>query len=137
VILLAAGASVHVRDGEGRTACHLAGDQDMLDDLIAAGADFDAADSNGRTPRQNATDHCLPEPTAERVAAARRRIAHARLDFVRERAFQVCIGLQSLELDALQTCEVLLHSCGPVAPLVPFHHWWTIATTVKHFKQLQ
>jgi hypothetical protein len=59
-----------------------------------------------------------------------------RLDIVRKRAFQVCVGLQPLGLDALQMCEVrvLAQSCGPAGPLVPFHQWWKFATTVKHFR---
>jgi hypothetical protein len=52
---------------------------------------------------------------------------------VRQRALQVCVGLQSLGLDALQMCEIAQHSCGHVAHLIAFHQWWTIATTVKHF----
>jgi hypothetical protein len=31
-------------------------------------------------------------------------------------------------------CAVLVHACGPVAPLILFHQWWKIATVVKHFK---
>jgi hypothetical protein len=54
--------------------------------------------------------------------ATRARIASERLDFVRKRAFEVCVGLQSRGLDALQMCEVLVHACGPVAPIVDFHH---------------
>jgi hypothetical protein len=64
-----------------------------------------------------------------------RLIARTRLDFVRQRALQVCVGLQSLRLDALQMCEILQRSCGHVARLIPFHLWWKIATTVKHFIQ--
>jgi hypothetical protein len=56
------------------------------------------------------------------------------IDFVSDRARQVCIGLQSLRIDALQMCEVLQFACGAIAPLIPFHIWWKIATTVKHFR---
>jgi ankyrin repeat protein len=61
-------------------------------------------------------------------------VSKARIDLVRERALQVCIGLQSLGLDALRTCEILRFACGPVARLIPFHIWWNIATAVKHFR---
>jgi hypothetical protein len=47
------------------------------------------------------------------VDAARREIAKTRLDFVRYRGLEVCIGLQPLQLDALQLCEILQHWCGP------------------------
>jgi hypothetical protein len=46
---------------------------------------------------------------AKKSTAAHREIVKVRLDFVRHRAWQVCIGLQSRELDALQMCEILLH----------------------------
>lgn len=69
---------------------------------------------------------------ADDVALARKAISKKRLDFVRYRALEICIGLQSLRLAALQTCEILQVSCGPISHLVPFHQWWLIATTVKH-----
>jgi hypothetical protein len=100
--------------------------------LLAAGADLDAADELGNTPRQLLADRqwiIVPE-LVERM---RREIAMMRLDFVRHRAMEVCIGLQSLRLDALQVCEILQHACGPLARLIAFHQWWKIATTVKHF----
>jgi hypothetical protein len=87
--------------------------------LLSSGADLDATNQIGDTARQ---------------LLFRRDIVKLRLDFVRHRALIVCIGFQSMELDALQMCEIMLHSCGRVAPLVAFHHWWAIATTVKHFK---
>jgi ankyrin repeat protein len=88
--------------------------------LVAVGADLDAADNSGQTARQ--------------ALKARTDLAKARLDFVRYRALEVCIGLQSRELDALQLCEILQFACGRFAPLIPFHTWWKIATTVKHFR---
>jgi len=140
VLLLAAGADVGARTtASGRTPCHVAaeaGGAVLVHELLAAGADFDAPDAAGETPRQIAARTGVPEPTADELAAARRRVARARIDFVRERALQVCIGLQPLGLEALQMCAVLRHACGPRALLVPFHSWWEIATTVKHFKSL-
>jgi ankyrin repeat protein len=147
ILLLAAGADVHVRDKFGRTACmakvqNLVIDMDcsfvrsIVNLMLAAGADLDAVDTNDESPRQRLARHQLSFDDAghsEEVEAARREIAKVRLDFVRHRAWQVCVGLQSRELDALQMCEILLHACGPVAPLIPFHQWWKIATSVKHF----
>jgi len=136
VVLLAAGANVCARDNGGRTALHrvadeLGGDLTCLHPLLAAGADLDATDDAGETARQVLARRQLTIEPGE-IEAARRDIAKARIDFVRDRALQVCIGLQSLELDALQTCEILQFACGAVAPLIPFHVWWQIATTVKH-----
>jgi ankyrin repeat protein len=137
-MLLAAGADVAARDRLGQTACHRAAAEShekmpFVHAMLAAGADLDAEDDDGQTPR-----HCLAAQEAffepEQVELARREIAKMRLDFVRHRAMEICIGLQSLQLDALQLCEILQHSCGPRAHLNAFHQWWKIATTVKHFK---
>jgi ankyrin repeat protein len=100
--------------------------------LLAGGADLDATEKHGETPRQLFTrfDFVIDE---NEVSSVRRRIVKTSLDCVRQRALQVCIGLHCLEIPALQMCEILLFSCGPVAPLIPFHQWWKIATTAKHF----
>lgn len=90
----------------------------MLPAFVAAGADVDR--------RITGLD-------ADRVESACREIAKMRHDFVRHRAMDVCIGMQALRLDAWQMCEISQHSCGPLARLIAFHQWWTIATTVMHF----
>jgi hypothetical protein len=124
VLLLAAGANVNARDERGRTALRRAmwsvKHAAILPAFVAAGAD-----ESGLSVRDIAavSDH--------QVDSARRDISRTRLDLVRKRAMQVCIGLQSLSLDALQMCEILQHAFGPVAHLIAFHQWWKIATTVK------
>lgn len=138
VVLLAGGADVNATNIANETPCAIAvrrpGQGDVLRALLAAGADFDALDNDGRlTLRETAALTRIPQVTDEQIAVARQQIVSTQLDFVRQRAFQVCVGLQPLNLDALQTCEILLHACGPVARFVPFHSWWTIATLVKHF----
>jgi ankyrin repeat protein len=140
MLLLAAGADVTLRDRRGQTAFLLAAQEhtwpivSFVHAILAAGADLDAADTTGKTPRQLLADRRLIID-AEQVETARRQFAKVRLDFVRNRAMEVCIGLQSLRLDALQVCEILQHACGPLARLIAFHQWWKIATTVKHFKK--
>lgn len=148
--LVAAGANVRMLDNFGRTACHMAADtmidamslhpdqrqehEWMLCLMIAAGSDFESAfDVLGVSPQQRAARRNLRAPTADEIQSSLRSIAIAQLDFVRERAFEVCVGLAPLHLNALQMCEILVQSCGPVAPLIKFHHWWKIATIVKHF----
>jgi ankyrin repeat protein len=143
LLLLAGGIDLHVKDASGRTACHVAASGvaesvvplEMLHELLAAGADFDASDNDGGTPRQICAARNRSMPTVRDIERATRRIVAVQLEMVRARALQVCIGLQPLGLDALRTCEILRHACGPVAPLVPFHCWWQIATAVKHFRQ--
>jgi ankyrin repeat protein len=156
--LIDAGADVMAENDAGQTPLHRVSDYESTVLLLAAGADVDARDHQGRAACQTVRklsstqwEFILPvflaahvDPSAlpirdtttvdtDRVEAARRDIAKTRLDLVRQRALQVCVGLQSLGLDALQMCEIAQHSCGHVAHLIAFHQWWTIATTVKHF----
>jgi len=95
---------------------------------------LDATDDNGSSARQELARFGRRIDPAE-IKVARRDIAKARIDFVRNRALQVCIGLRVLELDALQMCEILQFACGHLAHLIPFHVWWKIAITVKHFRK--
>jgi ankyrin repeat protein len=129
VLLLAVGADPNALDHDGRSALLSAKANSrsrwasILPAFVAAGADMSDVSRE------------MPFVRAIEVEHARRDIAKTRLDFVRHRALQVCIGIQSRGLDALQMCEILLHACGPVASVIPFHEWWKIATTVKHFHQ--
>jgi ankyrin repeat protein len=128
VLLLAAGASVNARDRESRTAMQLNDGCNwlsMLPAFIAAGAD-----------PCNVSEEAIASVRLQQVESARRDIAKTRLDLVRHRAMQVCIGLQPLQLDALQLCEILQHSFGTLARVIAFHQWWKIATAVKHFRRL-
>jgi ankyrin repeat protein len=134
------GADVNCRNLQGSTLLYKAclatvcgcDAQSVIYTLLAGGADLDAPEKHGETPRQLFTRFDF-EIDEEALSRSRRRIVKTRLDYVRRRASQVCIGLQSLQLPALQMCEILLFSCDPIAPLIPFHQWWKIATTAKHF----
>lgn len=137
-LLVAFGADVNARDARGGMPVSVAArtaTRQVLHCLLAAGGNFDIPDQTGRTASAILAYNLIffHEDQAD-IDAARKSIARLRVDMVRHRALQVCVGLQSRELDALQICEILLRACGPVAPLVPFHTWWQIATTVKHFK---
>lgn len=152
VYLLAAGANVHAKTVAGETVCfYLAARCDEYDDdnafdeldggdyivpmmyaLMAAGADVDAPNQSGVTARQLLARRGLALSDSAELARTWRIIAEERLNFVRDRALQVCVGLAALRIDALQMCEILVHACGPVAPHVAFHQWWNIATVVKH-----
>jgi ankyrin repeat protein len=135
-LLLALGADVDVVTNNGETACHLAAlyESASLCTLVAAGGDLDQLDNNGETPRTIATREDDALPTADEIEAARCRIAKTRLDLVRERAFQICVGLQSFRLSALQLCEILMHSFGAIGSVILFHQWWAIVVKVKHFR---
>jgi hypothetical protein len=136
-LLLALGADVTLGETWGDTACHVAvliRQRSSLCLLVAAGGDLDQPDNNGNTPRMIATRENVALPTADEIEAARHRIAKTRLDLVRERAFQICLGLQPLDIDALQLCEILMHSFGAIGAVIAFHQWWAIAVKVKHFR---
>jgi ankyrin repeat protein len=133
-LLLALGAEVRLVVNDGRTACHLAASAASLCLLVAVGGDLDQPDNNGETPRMIATRKNVALPTADEIDAASRRIAKTRLDLVRERAFQICVGLHPFEINALQLCEILMHSFGAIGSVIKFHQWWAIAIKVKHFR---
>jgi ankyrin repeat protein len=135
-LLLALGADVHMVSKEGESACHFAATRRLcavLCALVAAGGDLDQPNNAGDTPRMMVIRNDRSLPLAADVVAARRRIAKTRIDFVRQRALEICVGLQPLDLDALQLCEILMHSFGAIGSLIAFHQWWTIAIKVKHF----
>jgi ankyrin repeat protein len=136
-VLLALGANVRLTNQRGRSACHLAAytrSSVGLSLLLAGGSDLDQPENSGATPRQIALDRNCEVPTPQDIDAARRLIEKTRLDFVRNRSFEICVALQSLRVDALQLCEILSHSFGALGSLIAFHQWWTIAIKVKHFK---
>lgn len=61
-------------------------------------------------------------------------IAQRQFELMRLRGLEICVGLQSLRLNALQLCEIMAHMFAPIGSFVPFHKVWAIVTTVKHFK---
>jgi ankyrin repeat protein len=73
--------------------------------------------------------------SASNVAAATERVAAFQLSLLRPIAFNVCVGLHSLEMNALQMCTILEFALWPGELLVPFHTLWAFATTVKHFRR--
>jgi ankyrin repeat protein len=136
-LLLALGADVDVVTINGETACHRAAfwrKPASLCALVAAGGDLDQPDNKGETPRMIAVREHIALPTADEIDAARQRIAKTRLDLVRLRAFQICLGLHPLDINALQLCEILMLSFGAIGSVIAFHQWWAITTKVKHFR---
>jgi ankyrin repeat protein len=110
LLLVALGTNVRLIDESGEPASfvmvqwrHVA----ALCACIAGGDNLDQPNITGYTLRNFAIVHDCPVPSNADVDAARRRIAKMRLDLVRVRAAQICVGLQPLALDALQLCEVM------------------------------
>jgi hypothetical protein len=155
-VLVELGADVGQRQFNGRAALHWLcgnnnadGDTACIELLLALGADMSLfsfgqtachsaaseVPADGATPREIAARNGCLLPTDDEIDAACKRIAKTRLDLVRRRAMWICIGLQPLDLDALQLCEILMFSFGALASLIAFHQWWKIATTVKHFSR--
>jgi ankyrin repeat protein len=135
-LLLAFGANACLVNSQGLSMCHQAARHRNAVALCAfhvAGCELDQPNSVGDTARMIAIREGCQLPTAADMDVARRRIAKIRLDLVRQRATEVCIGLQPLNLDALQLCEIAMRACGVFGALIEFHQWWKIATTVKHF----
>lgn len=54
---------------------------------------------------------------------------------MRNRATEICIGLQDLGLPALCTIEILEAACYPAAAHPRLHTVWRLVTAVKHFGQ--
>jgi hypothetical protein len=131
VLLLAAGADLNARDREGRTAFQLAlrwNWSSILPAFLAAGADPSIVDVLDK--------RVLRSLDVDRVETARRRHCEERdSTWCGSAQFRFALDFNRSSLDALQMCEILLHSCGPVAHLIAFHQWWTLATAAKHFHQ--
>jgi hypothetical protein len=138
-LVLALGADVNLVDRWGKTACHVVTlnrrTTSSLCALVAAGGDLDQPDKRGRTPRMTAIRKNVALPTADEIDAARQQAAKTRLDLVRERAFQICLGLHSFDINALELCEIMMHSFGALGSVIAFHQWWAIAVKVKHFRR--
>jgi len=94
----------------------------------------DAEDSPVRTLVYAAVEECRQQLSSSDVQRALTAISRTRLNFIRNRAFTICIGLQALELPAFVTLQIIDQSWKRLADLVPMHQKWSIITIVKHFK---
>jgi tetratricopeptide (TPR) repeat protein len=65
--------------------------------------------------------------------AAERELHLAAFGFCRQRAAEVSIALQDLDLPAPLLIEICLEACSTFGRTVPFHLWWNLTTAVKHF----
>lgn len=74
-------------------------------------------------------------PPLGHMRDAERQLRRARIDLIRWQAFEICVGLQSLDLPALVTCCMLEAACSPFSNCVAFHHVWDIAVCCKNFRK--
>jgi ankyrin repeat protein len=143
-MLFAWGANIEARDGEQQTPCAVATTRvgNALLTLIAAGANTSVPAGGWRNVRADklellaACDALDPAVAAtvssSSIASACKDIAERQWMLMRLRAFEVCTGLQALDLPALLMCEILAHVFAPRESMVPFHRLWAIATKSKH-----
>jgi hypothetical protein len=132
LFLIANGANVHVLSAPAEfNVCHfaafgcdsLAPNLDIQHLLVAAGCDYNAVTKTGfiardRTRRDVSAD-CV-ERYASRLGAQSRVAGLCRPSIAGPRRAADVRG-----------SATLMRSC--VAAFIPFHVWWSIATTVKHF----
>lgn len=150
--LIAAGANVNAVEGDdGQSLLHLAVTTDggapaCAKVLIAAGANIAALDRNGKTPLQLAKSREQKNVAdvlrrAGKLAAQserealERELRRIRFNFIRERATEICIGLQSANWPALVLLAVIDAACWSVQDLTSIHSKWLLITAIKHFKQ--
>lgn len=123
----------------------------LLRALIVCGADVNVVNKRGKAPIEYAdasvvpllyaagaaqrTCAIAPAAVAADVAAAARLLAHMQLDLIRERATDVCVGLQELELPAYVTLQIVDAACEPLANCVALHVKWALVTAVKHWHE--
>jgi ankyrin repeat protein len=140
-LLLAAGANATRVDQRGQTLLHvlLSGlrfDPMLVRALAAHGVDVNARDSSGLSAVDRVAERgdgvgclCALFAVGAEVMVASE---STRLALVRARGAEVCIGLQSMRVPALQLTEIIRFACASVSDDVPFHQLWSIATTIKH-----
>lgn len=153
-VLFAHGANVAALEPNQRfAACRAAIESnrgyDTLLTLIAAGADASICGRIGQAVGDNVsrfeaaaivvaaggttTLDSIVKPQLRSLTWASQRIASQRFQLVRARAFELGVGLRSLDLPALLVCEILEACLGKLVAVAKFHHLWAIATTIKHF----
>lgn len=150
--LFAAGADFHSPNLAGSTPLQVSlqlGRLDLFGLLVAAGANVDV--SNELVMRQQRRQSVLalvavcdesPPQESPRAPLSPKMFEWAitfiqvrQFELLRARALEVCVGLQTLELCALQLCCILEHAFAPRESLVPFHKVWALVTAVKHFRR--
>jgi hypothetical protein len=71
----------------------------------------------------------------QKKADALKRIFDRQRQLFRWRALEVCLGLQSLHVSALEMYEILAYMFAPLECVVPFSFAWRVVCAVKHKKK--
>lgn len=127
--LLACGADVDLLDSAGKSALERI-DVDACDDDQSYASLLYAA---GATQR---SFEVAPGDLRHQIDANKRALARERIGLIRQRAVDICIGVQSLRWPAWVTLQVVELSCEPLSACVPLAAKWAIVTTVKHCKKV-
>jgi hypothetical protein len=96
-------------------------DNDDVTELLSTAAQFSPLQ------RAEAKERLFASLKTERCALAR-----DRLDLIRYEATEICIGLQSLELPAFVTLQIIKRACR-FAQLATMHQIWSLVVAIKHF----
>lgn len=134
-MLLAAGAKVHRFRDWNQNTVDLANSDVLARTLMSARSNgaMDVINCERDEVFQQCAARQWATPTRQEVRAL---VASGRFALVRYRAFDICVGLHRLRLDALCMHHILQHGCGDDARQLPFHVLWSLAVTVKHFEKL-
>ena len=101
--------------------------------LVSAGATLSTG-SLSRVTAQADRDRWLGmEGDAAGIARAGETIQRAGFVAMRERALEVCIALQDLDMDAWRMCRILA-KISVFGEHIQIGKVWQLAVTVKHFK---
>jgi hypothetical protein len=101
--------------------------------LFAAGADHLRLTIDGKTPIELAAE--VRWTGGFEAAISKRTVQLAGFKAIRDRATEICVALQDLEMDATRLSEIVIQSCTPFAERLEFHFIWDLVTAVKHFKE--
>jgi ankyrin repeat protein len=71
-------------------------------------------------------------PLLDGLVINKKEIERVQKDYLRPRLMEICIGLQSLEISALELSEIVLQSVK-YCENIPFHIIWNMICYIKHF----
>jgi ankyrin repeat protein len=145
-VLFAVGVNFNAVDRQGRSVVAVTPSYGVFDNafvtMLAAGVQMSGNVSFSTTNAAvvvaagfTVSQFYLSSVTDEALSNAIDVLAAKQRLLMRERAVEVCVGLQARQLPALVSCTILEHAFDPMPCMVTLHFVWQIVTTVKHFKK--